>query len=153
MAKKKPYQKKSFESNGKPSDISANIYDSMVRSKAWMDLSAQQRQLYMYCKMQYYGEKQKPNDDTLCFTMNQHKWSDLYGLYDKTNAKGFYRDMAELIDHGFIICTECGSATRTKSIYRYSDMWQKYGTAEFAVLPSQRTSAMNRKARAIDNNQ
>ena len=153
MVKKTHYQKKSFESSGKTSDTSANIYESMVQSAAWMDISPLQRQLYVYCKMQYYGEKRKPNNDPLCFTMNQGKWSDKYGLYEKNNAKGFYRDMTALIDHGFIICAECGAATRTKSIYRYSDMWQKYGTAEFVVLPAQRTSAMNRKSRAIDKKQ
>ena len=143
--KKQTYQKKPFESTGGSSDTSANIYMSMLVSPAWQDLTANQQRLYLYCKAQYYAEKQKPNNDPLCFTMNQSKWSGLYGLYDKNNAKGFYRDMEALILHGFISCIESGAVTRTKSIYRYSSMWQKYKTPAFAISPSEMTYSMRRK--------
>lgn len=146
MSKRKtPYQKKPFESTGASSDTSANLYMSMLLSDAWRSLTAQQQRLYLYCKAQYYAEKQKPNSDPLCFTMNQSKWAGLYGIYEKSNAKGFYRDMAALIAAGFVICVECGAATRTKSIYRFSSMWQKYGTPEFEVMPSEMTVSMSRK--------
>lgn len=145
--RKTPYQKKPFESSGASSDTSANLYMSMLLSDAWRSLTAQQQRLYLYCKAQYYAEKQKPNSDPLCFTMNQSKWAGLYGLYEKSNAKGFYRDMAALIEKGFLACVECGAITRTKSIYRFSSMWQKYGTPEFEVTPSEMTTSMLRKAR------
>lgn len=146
MSKRKtPYQKKAFESNGASNDTSANLYMSMLLSDAWRTLTAQQQRLYLYCKAQYYAEKQKPTGDPLCFTMNQSKWCGLYGLYEKSNAKGFYRDMAALIEAGFVTCIECGAATRTKSIYRFSSMWLKYGTPAFAVAPSDMTLSMRRK--------
>ena len=145
--KTKPYEKKPFESIGASSDTSANIYMSMLLSDAWRALSAQQQRLYLYCKAQYYGEKRKPNDDRLCFTMNQSKWASLYGLYEKSNAKGFYRDMSALIEHGFIVCVECGAATRTKSVYKFSSMWQRYGTEAFEVSPANMTASMLRKER------
>jgi len=143
---KKRYEKKAFESTGRSSDTSANIYMSMLLSKAWRKLTAQQQRLYMYCKAQYYAEKRKPLQDAKCFTMNQSKWCGLYGLYKKSNAKGFYRDISALIEYGFIICVECGAFTRTKSIYKYSDMWRKYGTAAFAVFPRDMTLSMRKKA-------
>ena len=143
--RKQPYQKKSFESSGASSDTSANIYMSMLLSSAWKKLTSQQQRLYLYCKAQYYAEKKKPRGDSLCFTMNQSKWCGLYGLYQKTNAKGFYRDMSALIENGFIVCVESGAVTRTKSIYKFSNMWQKYGTNSFAVLPSEMTNTMRRK--------
>lgn len=145
--RKQTYQKKAFESTGTSSDTSANVYMSMLLSDAWKSLTAQQQRLYLYCKAQYYAEKQKPNGDSLCFTMNQSKWCSLYGLYKKTNAKGFYRDMSALIEKGFIICAECGAATRTKSIYRFSCMWQKYGTEHFTVSTTEMTLSMRRKER------
>ena len=145
--RKTPYQKKAFESTGTSADTSANIYMSMLLSAAWRALTAQQQRLYLYCKAQYYGEKQKPNGNPLCFTMNQSKWAELYGLYEKSNAKGFYRDMSALIEKGFITCVECGAITRTKSIYRFSSMWQNYGTKTFTVSPSEMTLAMQRKKR------
>ena len=143
--RKTPYQKKVFESNGASNDTSANLYMSMLLSDAWKSLTSQQQRLYLYCKAQYYAEKQKPNGDPLCFTMNHSKWCGLYGLYEKSNAKGFYRDMSALIEAGFVTCSECGAITRTKSIYRFSSMWQKFGTPAFAVAPSDMTLAMRRK--------
>ena len=53
--------------------------------------------------------------------------------------------MAALIENGFVTCAECGAATRTKSIYRFSSMWQKYGTPDFEVSPAEMTLSMRRK--------
>ena len=145
--KHKPYQKKLFESTGASNDTSANIYMSMLLSPAWKDLTANQQRLYVYCKAQYYAEKQKPNGDVLCFTMHQSKWCDLYNLYKRNNAASFIRDMTELIAHGFVSCVECGAISRSKSIYRFSSKWQKWGTADFEVLPCEMTVSMLRKKR------
>ena len=146
MPKKRKYEKKSFESTGSPSDTSANIYMSMLISTAWKELTAKQQILYLYCKSQYYAEKKKPiKDNLLSFTMNQSKWLTLYGLYTASNKNAFYRDMTALINHGFIICIESGATTRKKSIYEFSDKWQKYGTDAFEVLPSEMTKAMSKK--------
>ena len=121
---------------------------SMLQAAAWKDLTAQQQRLYLYCKAQYYAEKAKPEGNPLAFTMNQSKWHGLYGLYEKSNAKGFYRDMGALIEHGFVSCVQCGAITRTKSIYEFSSKWQQYGTEAFTISPSEMTTAMLRKERA-----
>lgn len=159
MGKQKirPYQKKSFESTGISSDTSANVYSSMQKSLAWQHLTAQQKVLYLACKDQYYAEKKKPYLNPEYFTMNQSKWADMYCLYKRNNAAAFYRDMEQLITHGFIRCVECGSTTRTKSIYSFSDLWQQYDTAAAAreergedPLPvplTDMTAAMLRKRR------
>lgn len=143
--RKKPYEKKPFESTGKANDTSANIYMSMLTSSAWRSLTPKQQQLYVYCKAQYYGDKENPNGDNYSFTMNQSKWCGLYKLYEKTNARGFYRDMGALIQAGFIVCVERGATTRTKNIYRYSDMWQKFRSKAFAVSPTEMTFSMQKK--------
>lgn len=145
--KKAPYQKKLFESTGVSNDVSANLYASMLTSPAWLDLTAQQKTLYTYCKLQLYGEKRKPTDDPATFTMNQAKWSGKYKLYQTNNFKGFSRDMIALIEHGFVVCVESGAYTRTRSIYRLSSMWQKWGTEAFAISPSDMTLSMVRKER------
>ena len=143
--KNKHYEKRKFESTGSPSDTSANIYMSMLTSAAWKELTQRQQILYLYCKAQYYAEKKKPiKDDALSFTMNQSKWRDLYGLY-KNYTNGFYNDINSLIEHGFIICIESGAIRRTKSIYYFSDKWQKYGTPDFEILPSEMTNSMLKK--------
>lgn len=141
------YIKKPFESTGKSNDVSANLYASMLTSPAWLDLTAQQKTLYAYCKLQLYGEKQKPTEDPTTFTMNQSKWADRYRLYKKNNFKGFSRDMEALILHGFVVCVECGATTRTKSVYKLSSSWQRWNTEAFELSPSEMTLSMTRKIR------
>lgn len=141
------YQKKAFESTGVSHDVSANLYASMLLSPAWMDLTAQQKTLYVMCKLQLYGERRKPTDDPATFTMNRSKWCELYKLYKPGNQAGFYRDMTALIEHGFVVCVESGACTRTKSIYRLSSAWQRWGTEAFEVSVSDMTLSMVRKRR------
>lgn len=133
MSKKKQvYQKKTFESTGVGNDTSANIYMSMLMSKAWQQLSKNAQVLYLYCKAQYYAEKQKPKpivrqlsetEQKMCFTMNRSKWLNLYCIYKSDNGQ-FNKDMKQLIDNGFVKIVELGSTTRTKNIYMFSDEWQ-----------------------------
>ena len=147
--KKRKYEKKPFESALQPSDTSANIYESMILSEAWKDLSASAKVLYLTCKSQYYSEKKKPIEgDYTTFTMNQAKWADKYHLYSKGNHRGFQRDMESLIVHGFVKCVECGAVTRTKSIYRFSSDWTNYKFSQgLEIAPSDMTDAMRRKRR------
>lgn len=128
MARKKfKYQKKSFESTGESSDTSANIYVSMLKSRAWKSLSKNAQTLYVYCKAQYYAEHKKPVDinnvsDSTYFTFSQHLWKDEYELY--TNLRQFYKDMNLLIEYGFIDIVESGKFSKTKNIYKFSNRWQ-----------------------------
>lgn len=149
MAKKRTYEKKPFESDCSNSDTSANLYMSMAVSKAYKSLSPKQQQLYLYCKLQYYGEKSKskpdPFKEQIYFTMNKSKWCSLYGLYSTNDSAGFTRDITALIEKGFIKCISCGKSSRTKGIYTYSSMWQKYGTSDFIINLSDMTSSMIQK--------
>ncbi|MBQ8075619.1 MAG: hypothetical protein IJ237_06505 [Oscillospiraceae bacterium] len=147
--KKQKYEKKPFESTLQPSDTSANIYESMMLSTAWQDLSASARVLYLTCKSQYYSEKKKPvEDDRETFTMNQQKWAEKYHLYTKENHRGFQRDMESLIMHGFVKCVECGAVTRTKSIYKFSADWMHFDPSSVIEVDcANMTDAMRRKIR------
>ena len=146
MARRKTqYQKKPFESDGNGSDVSANIYMSMLMSPAYRALTPRQQQLYTYCKVQYYAEKKKPDDNQLRFTMNRSKYVTLYGLYDDNNRAAFYRDMDALIAHGFVKCVNSGKNTRTKTIYEFSSMWQNYGSQAFVVSNADMTASGAKK--------
>ena len=142
--RKTPYQPKSYESCGyvksngrKRADTSANLYESMLVSPAFLDLSPRQRCLYLACKAQCYG-KRKPSkdfpqidslkDDTM-FYLN---WSAVakYGLYTSTMHATFYRDMKVLCEHGFIRQVSSGKLRHEKSIYQYSANWQTWTPTE-----------------------
>lgn len=152
MSKRKTkYIPKSFESqanflpkkrNGNnATDVSANIYISMLMSKAWHNLTEKQKELYLYCKAQYYAEK-KTNSEHLTiqekelktnasiemrFTMNKSKWCDIYGIYSENGKRHFYKDIQALVDNGFIDIIQNGKTNRTKNIYEFSDKWATLG--------------------------
>lgn len=128
----KKYQPKPFESDGNPSDTSANIYMSMLMSYAWQQLSKNAQVLYVYCKAQYYAEKRKPKtehqqlteqEQRQCFTMNKSKWQKLYKIYKSDNGQ-FNKDMKQLIDFGFVELLEGGKNVRKKNTYMLSNKWK-----------------------------
>jgi len=144
--KQKKYCKKSYESTkGIGWDNFVALYESLLESQAGRELTPKQLQLYIYCRLQLHDKKNKPlpNDD-LAFYMNQAKWSEKYNLYNKSNAKGFQRDIKQLISLGFIECIACGAVNYSSSIYKFSDMWQKYGTANFVINRNKMTYAMKK---------
>lgn len=132
--KREKYIPKSFESTGTSNDTSANIYMSMLMSDSWNNLTKNQQILYVYCKAQYYAEKKKPkpivvqlseDELKLCFTMNKSKWCKLYHIYKNGNQNSFIKDMKALVDKGFVELVENGKTSRTKSIYKFSNRWNK----------------------------
>ena len=148
---KKPYVPQWFESEVSflpktkkkicAKDASANIYVSMLMSQAWHDLSLKQKELYLYCKAQQFGEhkievEHKTNNEIqnntnlnllTRFTMNKSKWCEIYHIYSKGGQRHFYADMKALVDNGFIKVVENGKTSRTKNIYEYSDKWKEKG--------------------------
>ena len=129
------FQCKNFEGGGRRfldthrtwiPETSANIFESMLRSPAFMGLTDKQRCLYLVCKAQHYGKRKPSKDygkevfDDQCFYLN---WESVqhYGLY-KQHAH-FYRDMSALIQAGFITRVSSGAGKREKSVYRYSSKW------------------------------
>lgn len=140
MSKKK-YIKKEFESDGSSSDVSANIYKSMILSDAFQSLTKNQRLLYVYMKLQYYSQKKKPYGKTDMFYFNRFMWNDKYKLY-KGNANSFAKDRDALIEKGFIKIVDDGSTTRTKNVYQFSSKWQKYGTTAFKLDYSEMSTSL-----------
>jgi hypothetical protein len=136
-SKRRKYKPKDFESTGVSNDTSANIYESMLQSPAWKDLKPRERQLYLYCKSQYYG-KRKPSKDypdieafqsAECFYLNLASVVN-YGIYKRSGNKEFYSDMKTLAEHGFIEVVSSGRYTKTKSIYKYSSKWKNWKKTE-----------------------
>ena len=78
--RRKAYVPKSFESvDG--SRLSANMYASMLQSKAWLSLNKGAMVLYTYMKLQYYGQKTIPDREQECFYFNKAMFIKTYQLY------------------------------------------------------------------------
>ena len=95
----------------------------MMQSKAWGALTNNARVLYLYMKLQYYGQKQIEGRGEDCFYFNKGLYCETYHLY--SNTRQFRKDRDLLIQLGFIECIENGKTTRTKSIYKFSNRWQQ----------------------------
>lgn len=150
MSKNKKYRPKNFEScpailphkkNGEVAkDSYASIYMSMLLSKSWANLSGKQKELYLFCKSQYYGQTHTDPkkfytfkeleeginniDISNRFTMNKRKVVDTFHLYTESSySTHFYKDINKLIEEGFIEKLESGKSTRTSNIYKFSANW------------------------------
>lgn len=156
MATKKKYKPKAFESTGTSSDVSANIYKSMIMSDAWNDLTKNQRLLYVYCKSCYYGQKDPykknlfkdmgmdiPNDVQPFFSLTEGSIKNYWKLY--TNVNSFYSDRDALITHGFIRVVADGHSMRKANIYQFSSKWREYGTKDFKIECKEMSSRLRRK--------
>lgn len=134
MAKKKKYEAKSFEGtityineNGyRKTDTSANIFHSMLVSKAFQSLTPKQKIVYLCMKDLYYSVPQHkhPFNDNNYFYFNQHLWKDVYKIH--TNGERLRADIDALIEKGFIEEIENNKNLRQKNIYKYSDKWKTY---------------------------
>ena len=130
----------SFESTkdrkGKP-DTFARITDSLLLSEAWQDLKPYHHDLYMAMRQQNMG-KRKPNRD---YSEGSEEWekvkSDLCFYFPRGTAERYckryvgnhsrlYKDIDDLIEHGFIDSIVSGKSDRSKNVYSYSDRWHHW---------------------------
>lgn len=143
MGRKKKYVPKKWESlnEGKSffvegrktpmADTSATIFESMLRSKAYCDLSDKQRILYVLCKAQYYGKKH-PEKDYQEFEGNEYFYLNFgevvsaYHLYTEKGHSRFYKDMKVLEEHGFFEKVKSGQNSRDKNVYKFSEKWRNW---------------------------
>ena len=123
------------------------IHEDLLQSEAFLSLTKPQRLLYVYMKRRYFNgsDKSHPNHDREQFHFNRALYRNKCKLY--TNDESFRKDRDALIEKGFIVCVEDGSNTRSKSVYKFSDMWQNYGTKFFQVSPKNKTLSMLHKER------
>ena len=146
MSKLKRYIPDTCESGIGYKDTSANIFESMMLSNAWLDLTSNQKVLYLCCKSQKYSQHSINDEDTKSFYFNRHLWLNKYKLYSASNQRYFYKDMGELILHGFIKCGKCGAVAKEKNIYQLSDKWQVWDTNLFNLDNSELSmSLLNKK--------
>ena len=144
MSRKPKINCEPFECSPYESKAFVRIFLDMVNSPAFKDLSYKQQLLYFYMKTQFcQKDSKKPNGKHLQFYFNRGLYKNTLELY--SNDGQFRKDRDALIMHGFIICIENGSNTRSKSIYQFSDKWQNYGTEKFILQPNQKTLTLLRK--------
>lgn len=123
-------------------DTTTLLTYSMMISGAFKDLTARQRMLYVYAKSQFYGARSRPCNDfrdipefkeykgQKYFYLNHRLLTDVYGLYPKNNHRDLYKDIAELVKHGFMeYYTEPKAVNKSnhmRTIFRYSEAWKDW---------------------------
>lgn len=139
-------------------DVFVNIDMSMLMSRAWQTMNSRQKILYLCCKAQSCCVSVSQSEDDIkedrkCFEFPQRLWlkkneklstpaapAETYNLY--SDKKYFYKDMAILIDHGFVDCVDCGAGFGKKNLYTLSDRWRNYGQPRYTVPDYVKTIAM-----------
>ena len=133
MSKKNNYKPRGFETVGE-NKLSSTLFYPMLQSKAFKSLTNNAKVLYIYMKLQLYGQKKVVDPEGLerdCFYFNRVMFikggnnKNSYELY--SNCGQFERDLKQLIEYGFIEIVQGGKNTRTKSIYCFSAKWKTYG--------------------------
>ena len=96
---------------------------AVLMSESWKKLTKNAQVLYLYCVFESLFDNDKR------FTMNKEKWQHFYEIYPSDNGQ-FYKDMALLVERGFVDIVQSGCISRTKSIYRLSDRWKNNSKRE-----------------------
>ena len=137
MARMGKDKKQSFESCrlDTSNEKYTRIFVSQLQSPAFLDLTKNQRLLYIYCKQQFGGSgvsapgRDHPDleclQNGLCFYYNL-SLAVKDGLYSKSGKKELARDLKALGEHGFIDRVSDGELTHSKSIYRFSSGWKTW---------------------------
>mgnify|MGYP006981195796 FL=1 len=110
------------------------IYDTLYTSPAWKELTDKQVRLYLFCRWQYWAKREnrpgadypdyEPYQAPEVFYLNWAKVQSA-GLY-RSNKKRFYDDVRALCKRGLIESLYNGRGGRDKSVFRLSDLRQKY---------------------------
>lgn len=129
---KKTYKPYSFETVGKTGEVYVRIYESMLVSPAFIDLTPKQQMLYIICKRQFYGRRKPEFDFPDITEFKGHTFylsiseAARYGVYSSINHRRFYADMKVLEDHGFIEKVSSGRNRHAKNVYRFSEHWKEW---------------------------
>lgn len=135
MGKKRKYTPPTFETMHPESrHVYMAIYDTLYTSPAWKELTDKQVRLYLFCRWQYWAKREnrpgadypdyEPYQAPEVFYLNWAKVQSA-GLY-RSNKKRFYDDVRALCKRGLIESLYNGRGGRDKSVFRLSDLWQKY---------------------------
>ncbi len=127
--KRKPFE--SARPGYEGGDPCVRLYESMILSAAWLDLTGNQRDLYVICKMQY-GRRQpaeeypgyKLFDRNEVFFLSWEMARELAACGEGT----FYKDMKALRKHGFVSVLLPGGNRRggRETVYELSSDWQRW---------------------------
>jgi len=123
------------------------LYDDMVESKAWEQLTANDTVLYIAIAIKF-----KPKYiNGILVTTNENDLSIVKKEYLKLmHQTTFFKAIDHLIDLGFIKVVESRYALRESTIYGLSNMWYYYDTNEF-IIKNECKRVKNRTSNVISN--
>lgn len=142
MAKKKNgYVREDFET-AKPRGKFISLFDDMIESKAYLELTAHDIMLYIKLRQKYTVKKVNgvivgSNKDDISMPKRE---------YEKfMHQNTFYKSIDNLIDKGFIRVIRNGRFSKQCNIYGFVSMWQHYGTDKFNVPNSWRRAPIKQE--------
>lgn len=144
MSRRKARQRKAWQRRASGSSQWNPLYNDLLDSPAFHDLTASAKVLYLYCQRETHGDAMRDSgtQDERVFYMNRGLRCKVHQLYPLSDTRAYERDMAQLVGHGFVDCLKSGLDTRTKSLYRLSARWCDWGTPAFSMPEQLKTRHM-----------
>lgn len=97
------------------------LFNELIESKAWRELSCYARTIYIEIRYKYNGR----NDKNLSYTYRE-------GI--KIMARNsFAKALKELVNNGLIDIIRSGGLYRKNNIFGLSDRWKFYGQENFKI--------------------
>ena len=153
MSRKRQQPRKPYQRRPGSSTSFVQLHHDLMDSKAFHDLSARAKVLYLYCVRESHGAATRDDverhDERLLY-MNKALRTQLHELYPPSDTRMFEEHMSELIGHGFIDVAYRGYKSRERSVYRLSSRWCDWGTDKFEVPDSVKSSHMLMSERSGD---
>lgn len=131
MSSRRKQTKKVFEqwqTNGNSNFM--QIFHDFFDSKAWQDLTAHERDLYLFMLRKHqrsrsFGSVENSNFNNISMPKSE---------YEKIMSnRTFYKAIDNLIEHGFVKVVRSGYAEKICNIYSFSDEWKQYGNKNFEI--------------------
>ena len=131
MGKKKRKDIPSPLTNRK-NDIHARIFQGMLESDAWQNLTPSAKNIYVLCSVQLYDDNAKRYLKILADEQGiDYNHSTTFVLpssaltrYGYKNSNNAYRYLKELCDAGFIDVVIQNRHRKKGNVYRFSEMWK-----------------------------
>jgi len=95
------------------------LFNKLIDSKAWQELSCHARTVYIEIHRKYNGS----NNDNLSYTYREASKI----MYKRT----FTKALRELVNNGLIDIIRSGGLYRKSNIFGLSERWKSYGQENF----------------------
>jgi len=131
--KKSLYRAASWQATN-PNGKFMMFFWEMYDSKAWKELTAKDKELYIHMFRKHDINKAGDSNENN-ISLVEKTYEDNIGYGELMRKETFWKCIDHLIELGFVKLVENRYDIRECNIYGFNDMWKHYGTEYFHIKP------------------